>query len=61
MLDELLGKAKEDGLVVQEVVTHFQFSGYYVQKLLPDLEKNENSYILSTDIQQILLYRTLVS
>ena len=26
MLDELLGKAKEDGLVVQEVVTHFQFS-----------------------------------
>ena len=23
MLDELLGKAKEDGLVVQEVVTHF--------------------------------------
>ena len=28
MLDELLGKAKEDGLVVQEVETHFQFSGY---------------------------------
>ena len=26
MLDELLGKAKEDGLVVQEVVTDFQFS-----------------------------------
>ena len=25
MLDELLGKATEDGLVVQEVVTHFQF------------------------------------
>ena len=25
MLDELLGKAKADGLVVQEVVTHFQF------------------------------------
>ena len=30
MLDELLGKAKEDRLVVQEVVTLFQlqFSGY---------------------------------
>ena len=25
MLDELLWKAKEDGLVVQEVVTHFHF------------------------------------
>ena len=51
MLDELLGIAKEDELVVQEVVTHFQFSGYWVQKLLPDLEKNKNGYILSTDIQ----------
>ena len=28
MLDELLGKAKEDGLVVEEMETHFQFSGY---------------------------------
>ena len=26
MLDELLGKAKEDGPIVQEVVTHLQFS-----------------------------------
>ena len=51
MLDELLGKAKEDGLVVEEMETHFQFSGYWVQKLLTDLVKNENSYIVSTDIQ----------
>ena len=29
MLDELLGKAKEDRLVVEEVETHFKFSGYY--------------------------------
>ena len=36
---------------MQEVVTHFQFSGYYVQKLLPDVDKNENGYILSTDFQ----------
>ena len=62
MLDELLGMAKEDRLVAQEVVTHFEFSIF--RSLGPEATARSRD-ITVTYYQLIskksLIYRTLVS
>ena len=60
MLDELLGKAKEDGLVVQEVVTHFQFSGYWSRRYCQIWRKTRMVTYYQMISNKSLLYRTLI-